>query len=384
MREMERRLLFLFSDTGAGHRACAEAVAAALDIRFPDAFKVDLFDPLTRERALLSGRVTGLYGPITRYLPAAWGALYRATNFRPVVRGVQGTLGRGLRPKLRRALEDKPALVASFHPMLNHIAADVMPEPIPLVTVITDWIDFHRAWNDPRVSCVICPSRAAYDLCRRRGVPEDHLRWGNGLPIHPRFADAIARYPARAVARRSLGLRPHARTVLLVGGGDGTEPLRAYARALAESPLDLQVLVVCGRNEPLARRIRADSHDGVHVYGFVQNMPELMLASDLLITRAGPGMIAEGLACGCPLLLTGRLPGQEEANVDEVLRRHLGWFCPRPQQLVTAVTDWYGKPDGERAADQARARAAGNPNRAFEVATVLAEMARSAGGTRAE
>ena len=343
-------------------------------------------DPLGRERAALSGRVTALYGPLTRYLPAAWGALYRATNFQPVVQAVQGTIGRGLRAPLRRALEPRPALVASFHPMLNHVAADVLGADVPLVTVITDWIDFHRAWTDRRVTCVICPSEAARELCRRRGVPDEQLRCGTGLPIHPRFAQAIRRYPTRAPARRSLGLRPHARTVLLVGGGDGTEPLRRYARALAASPLDLQVLAVCGRNEPLARRIRADNHDGVHVYGFVGNMPELMLASDLLITRAGPGMIAEGLACGCPLLLTGRLPGQEEANVDEVLRRQLGWFTPRPRQLVAAVTRWYGKPEAERRADQARARAAGNPERAFEIAEELAGLAgaRSAGGARAQ
>ena len=59
----------------------------------------------------IGGRVTALYGPLTRYLPAAWGALYHATNFQPVVQAVQGTLGRGLRETLRRTLEPRPALV---------------------------------------------------------------------------------------------------------------------------------------------------------------------------------------------------------------------------------------------------------------------------------
>jgi 1,2-diacylglycerol 3-beta-galactosyltransferase len=377
------RLLFLLSDTWAGHRASAEAVAAAVAIRFPERFSVDLVDPLSRERAILSGRVTALYGPLTRRVPGLWGALYHATNFQPVVRVVQGTLGRSLRPKLRRALDPAPALVASFHPMLNHVAAEVLPPEVPLVTVITDWIDFHHAWTDQRVSCVVCPSQAAYDLCRRRGVPADRLHLG-GLPIHPRFGQAIRRFPDRPMARRALGLRPHARTVLLVGGGDGTEPLRAYARALAESPLDLQVLAVCGRNEALARRIRDDNHDGVHVYEFVDTMPELMLASDLLITRAGPGMIAEGLACGCPLLLTGRLPGQEEANVEEVVRRQLGWFTPRPRQLLEQVNRWYGRPEEAREADRARVRAAGNPDAAFDIGQLLASMIGSGDRTRAQ
>src|SRR5205823_7161801 len=56
-----KRLLFLFSDTGAGHRAAAEAVAAALARRYPDAFQVELFDPM-RDHTVLAGRLTALYG----------------------------------------------------------------------------------------------------------------------------------------------------------------------------------------------------------------------------------------------------------------------------------------------------------------------------------
>src|SRR5438067_10555039 len=141
--------------------------------------------------------------------------------------------------------------------------------------------------------------------------------------------------------RLKLRLRPHAPTVLLAGGGDGTKPLRKSAAALARSPLDIQVLAVCGRNAALAERIREDNHAGVHVFRFVDNMPELLLASDLLVTRAGPGMIAEGLACGCPLLLTGYLPGQEAGNVREVTGRNLGRYVARPRDLVDAVADWF-------------------------------------------
>jgi 1,2-diacylglycerol 3-beta-galactosyltransferase len=163
--------------------------------------------------------------------------------------------------------------------------------------------------------------------------------------------------------------------VLLAGGGDGTEPLRKYAAALARSALDVQVLAVCGRNAALARRIRDDNHAGVHVFGFVGNMPELMLAADLIVTRAGPGIIAEGLACGCPLLLTGYLPGQEEGNVRQVVSQRLGQYVPRPADLVRAVEAWFEKPEGERLEDANRARAAADPGAAFQIAEVLVRTA---------
>jgi len=367
-----KRLLFLFSDTGAGHRAAAEAVAAALALRYPNRFQIDCFDPMA-DPHVLAGRLTALYGPITRRLPFLWSAAYHATNLQPTVRLFQHSIGRGLRRKLRAALEPRPALVASFHPLLNHVAVDVMPYGVPRVTVITDWIAFHQAWTDLKADCIICPSQAAYDLCRRRGIPAERLLLA-GLPIHPRFADAIRQAGDKPSMRLRLRLRPHAPTVLLAGGGDGTEPLRKYASALARSPLDIQVLAVCGRNQALARRIREDNHAGVHVFGFVDNMPELLLAADLLATRAGPGMIGEGLSCGCPLLLTGYLPGQEEGNVKEVIRRGLGRYAPRPDDLVRAVTEWFGKPPPERLEDADRARDASDPKAAFTIADALVRM----------
>jgi 1,2-diacylglycerol 3-beta-galactosyltransferase len=367
-----KRLLFLFSDTGAGHRAAAEAVAAALARRHPSDFQVELFDPMADQR-VIAGRLTALYGPITRRAPFLWGAAYHVTNFKPAVRLFQHAVGRGLRRKLRGALEPRPALVASFHPLLNHVAVDVMPYGVPRVTVITDWVNFHQAWTDLTADCIICPSDAAVELCRRRGVPADRLVKA-GLPIHPRFQDAIRGFTDKTAMRLKLRLRPHAPTVLLAGGGDGTEPLRKYAAALARSPLDVQVLAICGRNKALAERIREDNHAGVHVFGFVDNMPELLLASDLLVTRAGPGMIAEGLACGCPLLLTGYLPGQEEGNVKEVIGRALGRFVPGPDDLVEAVTEWFAKPQVERLQDAERVRAAADPGAAFQIADVLVRM----------
>lgn len=326
------------------------------------------------DQRVIAGRLTALYGPVTRRAPWIWASAYHATNWQPTVRLIQHAIGRGLRRKIRPALDPAPSLVASFHPLLNHVAVEVMPAGVPRVTVITDWIDFHQAWTDLKADLIICPSQAAFDLCRRRGIAASRLLRA-GLPIHPRFQDAIKRFTDKPAMRLRLKLRPHAPTVLLAGGGDGTEPLRKYAAVLARSPIDIQVLAVCGRNQRLAEHIRRDNHAGVRVFGFVDNMPELLLASDLLATRAGPGMIAEGLACGCPLLLTGYLPGQEEGNVKEVLARGLGNFVPRPLDLARAVEQWFSRPAMERDEDCQTARAAADPAAAFAIADALVRLA---------
>ena len=89
---MPERFLFLFSDTGAGHRAAAEAVAEALRRRYPNRFVVDLYDPMADQR-VIAGRLTALYGPITRRAPFLWAAAYHATG-RPDPRsGLSAGLG---------------------------------------------------------------------------------------------------------------------------------------------------------------------------------------------------------------------------------------------------------------------------------------------------
>ena len=64
--------------------------------------------------------------------------------------------------------------------------------------------------------------------------------------------------------------------------------------------------------------------DSVRIDGFVDNMPELMSASDLLVTKAGPGTLAEAFIAGLPVIIFGYTPGQETANVDYVLDHHAG------------------------------------------------------------
>ena len=67
-----------------------------------------------------------------------------------------------------------------------------------------------------------------------------------------------------------------------------------------------QLVVVCGNNEDARKQLATKSWGSgvkVHVEGFVYNMDEYMRASDTLVTKAGPGTIAEASICGLPCML---------------------------------------------------------------------------------
>lgn len=108
----------------------------------------------------------------------------------------------------------------------------------------------------------------------------------------------------------------------------------------------------------------------VHPLGFVTNMAECMVAADVLVTKAGPGTIAEAASVGLPVMLTSFLPGQEEGNVDFVLEHKFGDFKSDsdPPSIAKTVGRWLKDPKGSLLAEMSiHARAAGSPHAAEEI-----------------
>jgi hypothetical protein len=68
-------------------------------------------------------------------------------------------------------------------------------------------------------------------------------------------------------------------------------------------------------------------------------MEELMGASDLVITKAGPGTLMEALVLGRPVIVTEAIGMQERGNIDFVLNHELGVFCPTIDRLIPMVAD---------------------------------------------
>jgi 1,2-diacylglycerol 3-beta-galactosyltransferase len=380
-------LLFLVADTGGGHRASAEAVARRLAAAHPGRFATHVLDPFVQASPRLVGRVVGLYSPITRYTPWMWGALYHATNSRAAVAALRGSALRLVEPGLREVVTTlRPAAVVSFHPLLNHVAWRALrslPGPrIPLATVITDLVDVHASWTCAEVDAVVTSSPGGLDRARRAGVPASRC-FDLGLPVDDSFASPAPAGSARRSLRVRLGLSPDRFTVLLSGGGEGSGGLPRRAQALLDGVPDADVVVICGRNEKARaalESLRASSPEvsaRLRVLGFVRNMPEWMRACDLLITKAGPGTIAEALCSRVPLLLTSHLPGQERGNVDFVVDTGAGRYVPRVDDMVSAVRELSQPGSASLVAMREALRHAARPQATAQIAELIVRLATS-------
>ncbi len=172
--------------------------------------------------------------------------------------------------------------------------------------------------------------------------------------------------------RRRLGLEPDLPVVLLMGGAEGMGPLHRLCRAVADSGVQAQLIVVTGRNERLRARLAAETWPlPVRVEGFVRNMHEWMRAADLLVTKAGPSTVSEALVMGLPMVLSGALPGQERPNVDYVVQAGAGVWAPAPGRVATMVRELLPPANPRLAQMAARARALAQPNAARRVAEIV-------------
>jgi 1,2-diacylglycerol 3-beta-galactosyltransferase len=321
-------------------------------------------------------RLASLYPKIITRSPNTWGAIFHASNTAPSFATIRTALRAQLVPVLGRAVAAAdPDVVLSVHPLLNHITAGLLRREghrRALMTVVTDLVDVHRGWACRSADLVVVPTEAA-ERAARRWVPADRVRL-LGMPVDLRFRPPAPGEPA--VMRRHLGLDEHRPTVLVAGGGEGSGGLYEQVRALSEQRQPWQVIAVCGRNERVRRRLlHLHAETPTLVLGFVDDMPDLLRASDVAVGKAGPGAIAEALATGVPLVLTSYLPGQERSNVRFVVESGVGRYAPRPQRLLTAVSDLLCGDDGECLQMRARAAALTRPGAALETATACLELA---------
>ncbi len=191
-----------------------------------------------------------------------------------------------------------------------------------------------------------------------------------GLPVANRFYQPG---DDPVVLRGKFGW-PHDRPiVLLAGGGEGMGPIERTAREISANCPSVGLVVITGRNQELKERLEKIAWQiPTFIYGFVTEMPDFMRASDILVTKAGPGTISEALIANIPMILYSRLPGQEDGNVEYIVSEQAGVWAPQPRKIVAALQDWLSNPEKRLQAVAACKRLA-RPRAAKETAQIIGE-----------
>jgi 1,2-diacylglycerol 3-beta-galactosyltransferase len=377
--DSRKRVLILTADAGSGHRSAAQAIEAALQASYADSCVAAVVNPLRAAGSppFLQSVTEEHYDEVSLKDPALYELSYRLSDSIATAAIIDQVVAVLLHDALRGILDQfRPDVVVCTHPIfvepLNFVF-DRSRHTIPLVSVITDLVTVHTLWFNPRVHLCLVPTRQAHKKALRNGVPPDRVHI-TGVPVHPRFS-AETRPPAEI--RADLGWEPDLPTVLLVGG-TRVRKVGDIARLIDDAGLGLHMVTVTGGDQDLYRALSSSRWRGpTHIYGFADNMPALIRASDVVITKAGGLIVSEALACERPIIFCSAIRGQETGNVKYVTSAGAGDWAPKPQQVIAHLMDWLDDGGGllrERTANAARL---GRPHAAFEAADLIWDLVSS-------
>lgn len=210
----------------------------------------------------------------------------------------------------------------------------------PFVTLITDLADFPpRFWIEPiKEQYVIAGTERAVEQARAFGHDDAHIFATSGMILRPDFYVADNSDPLEL--RKEMGLHAHLPTAIVLFGGHGSKVMYEITQRLDEAGLPLQLILICGRNETLAAKLRAGRWKmPVHVIGFTKEVHKLMRAADFLIGKPGPGSLAEAIVRKLPVLIecnAWTLP-QERYNAEWVKENRVGVVLKSFGEAVAGV-----------------------------------------------
>jgi processive 1,2-diacylglycerol beta-glucosyltransferase len=361
-----------------GHQYAALALAKAFTQQ-PDT-SVTVEDTLLRSLPLFRRSYVGSYLGIADKAPEFWSFFYAQTD-RPSslldgARALSTSVGvRGLPALLEHAQPD--AIICTHFLPIEALALMRRRLP-PIYCVLTDY-HAHQFWACPGVERYFVPTEAAQRELIAAGAAPARVHV-SGIPIDPAL-DAPA---DRAAARQQLGLPQDHSVVALLGSGLPAERVRGISLALlaklrsaAGRHAPATVLVATGRNRELAARLAGleqAAGGALRVLGPQPSLDPLIVASDLVLSKAGGLTVSEVLARGVPLLLPTPLAGQEQWNADYVIGAGAALGYDTASELAAAAADLLANP-ARRAAMSAAARAIARPAAAQSiVARVLADI----------
>ncbi|MGC9522287.1 MAG: MGDG synthase family glycosyltransferase [Anaerolineae bacterium] len=334
-----QRFLFLFSDTGGGHRAASQAVKGEMERLYGRATAVEMVDIFAALDRWPFDRFPAWYPTFVGLNGIPWGVGYHLSNGVKAVKTMSKLVWPYARTPLCDFLARHPAdVIVSFHPIPNYalfLGLRRLGRSTPVVIVTLDLVTAHAGWFVPGAAAYIVPTDAAKARALNWGVPEHRIRVV-GMPTRHSFLVSMNLSKAEARARLALpGDRP---IVLVAGGGEGMGPMAQVVRAVARQRPRAHLVAITGRNDALREELaQADLPVAVQIEGFVSNMEVWMRAADILVTKAGPNTLAEAFIAGLPLVLYAALPGQEEGNVDHVVENGAGLWAPLPRTAARAV-----------------------------------------------
>ena len=318
-----KKILILYAAYGGGHLSAAKSLKNYIDENFKDT-QTDLVDCIKYINKSVDKITTGAYKEITKKAPWAWKQVYYKSE-KGILSKFSSTTNKFLAYKLYLLFKEyNPDLVISTHPFSTQMTGYLKKHHkinCKLATILTDFAP-HQQWlveKDYGDYFFVSHEKMKNSLIKNYNVPEEKV-YATGIPLSVQFFKEFN----NEEIYNTFGLDPAKKTILFFGGGEfglGKERTVTILQVLTKYLDKYQIIAISGKNLKMNTAFKELAQElgnpvGLKIYDYINNVPEAMHISDLVITKPGGLTITESLASHLPILIINPIPGQEIENAE--------------------------------------------------------------------
>ncbi len=338
-----KKFLFLYLDTGAGHKSAAKVLAGAMKAIDPTV-EIRLFRGFPRH-GLGHAMFEKGYNYSCNYIHGLFPLTYdlgQSTFLQMMLKKVLLPETRYYLKKL--ILREKPTDIVSFHFGLSPATKEVLktiPWKINFTVLVTDPFTAHNAWFYEKDLNYMVYSEDVKRIGIKNGVPAEKIQVIPFL-MNPKFRNNVSAEEVRNLKIKH-GFDPDKKMVLLVGGGEGLPGAREIVNQCLIHRANFSTAIICGRDKVIKQNFNllrlANPRLDLHVFGFVDYLDELVKICDCAVIKAGPATLLEVLSARKPVIICRYIHNQELGNVHFAIDHKVGYFIQKSGAIYKKINE---------------------------------------------
>lgn len=334
-----KRILLMYISEVSGHHSATLAIEKAIKTLSPDAEILNI-NAFQYTNPISEKIVNRLYMGVIKRTPQIWDYLYDNPVIVRKIEKIKETIHKFNSPKLKNLFDRfKPDAVVCTQAFPCGMVADFKKtynSNIPLIAVLTDYAP-HSYWVYDSVDYYITPSQDVSLRLMKKGVASDRIK-SFGIPFDPKFNEL----QDKKKLIQKFKLNADSPTILIMGGGQGLGPIKTIVKSLEKIKIEIQGIVVAGTNKKLfnslKKRIKKYKKK-ILLFGYTDNINELMSISDIIITKPGGVTCAEVSAQNLAMIIVKPLPGQEANNTAYLTEKLAAIKIDNPKDINLIIED---------------------------------------------
>jgi len=346
-----KKVLILYAAYGGGHLSAAKSIKEYIDSNYKNV-QAEIIDYMKYINKAIEKISTEAYKEMAKKAPWAWGKVYNHSQKGAFAKLSSKTFNL-MSLKLHNLLEENnPDLIISTHPFSNQMCAYLKKKGKTnsrIATILTDYAP-HDQWivGHEYIDYFFVAHMGMKEELIVKGIPADKIH-AKGIPLSNRF---LFHYNKEEILK-SFNLVTDKKTVLFFAGGEfglGKNKTYEILESLVQNFDNIQVIAIAGKNVKMKQEFEdlvkeLNKENTVKILEYTDKVPELMSASDLVVTKPGGLTTTESLASGLPIIVINPIPGQEEENAEFLEKNKVAIWIKKEDNSEEIISNLFNHPE---------------------------------------